>query len=57
MKYPYIGRARYDKIRVLFTKRQSGRLLFDQDRKYPRQLGLYLSDYWNENAFEDEKDG
>ena len=57
MKYPYIGRARYDKIRVLFTKRQSGRLLFDQDRKYPRQLGLYLSNYWNENAFEDEKDG
>ena len=56
MKYPYIGIAR-DKIRVLFTREQSGILLTDPNKRYPKYMGLNSQDYWNEMAFTDEKDG
>ena len=56
MKYPYIGKAR-NKIRVLFTREQSGILLTDPLKRYPKQIGLNSLNYWNEIAFTDEKDG
>jgi hypothetical protein len=56
MKYPYIGKAR-NKIRVLFTREQSGILLTDPLKRYPKRIGLNSLNYWNEIAFTDEKDG
>ena len=60
MKYPYIGKAKEKTgytLRVLFTREQSGILLTDPLKRYPKQIGLNSLNYWNEIAFTDEKDG